>query len=248
MEQDHFSKAPITEALIDLRITPAEGVTAADIARLSSATAERYTPKQELHTGEVSWDIGDGPTANVVRQHVGSRYVSEDGREILQARLEGFTFSVLRPYERWETFITEARRLWDAYRQIVLPLAITRVGVRYINRLDISQASIEPRDYLRTFPEISSDAPDGIINYFMQLLLEVPEMKGVAVINQTIVPPPKPGMVSVVLDIDLSRDASREEEVPQSEEDIWNLLEQMRVHKNAIFKACITERTKELIR
>jgi uncharacterized protein (TIGR04255 family) len=249
MEQTHFSKSPITEAIIDLRVTSNEGVTAADLARMSSIIAEHYPEKQELHAGQVHFQLSDNPTADASRQQVGLRYASADKREILQARIDGFTFSVLRPYERWETFSGEAHRLWDVYREVMQPKAITRLGVRYINKIDIPKPSIELRDYFRTFPEISSDAPNEILNYFMQLSLSGPKFGGIVVINQTIVPSPESDMVSVVLDLDLSRDASRtEEEIPQNEDDIWRCFEQLRISKNAIFKACITERTKEMIR
>ena len=244
MEQEHFSKAPINEAMIDLRVQPREGIAVTDLEGLVSVTTERYVQQQELFTDQFSFQITEQAKVETSRQRIGLRFIGRDQREILQARLDGFTFSVLRPYDRWEPFRGEAQRLWNAYRDIVSPYAVRRVGVRYINRIDIPQPSISPRDYLRTFPENSSDAPDQVQNYFMQLHLLVPDLNSVTLINQTIVPPPQPNMVSIVLDIELYREI----DVPQDETGIWALFEQFRVRKNAIFRACLTERTKDLIR
>lgn len=63
------------------------------------------------------------------------------------------------------------------------------------------------------------------------------------VINQAIVPPPTPDVVSIILDLDLFREG----DIPSNEIDIWHILEQMHEHKNIAFEACITERTRELI-
>jgi hypothetical protein len=68
---------------------------------------------------------------------IGWRFVSPDKLHVFQARLNGFTFSRLPPYVDWESFRTEARRLWDLYRAVANPIAPTRIAVRYINRLDL---------------------------------------------------------------------------------------------------------------
>ena len=45
-----------------------------------------------------------------------------------------------------------------------------------------------------------------------------------------------------ILDIDVSREAN----LPQNEDGLWELADRMRVHKNTAFEACITDRAREL--
>lgn len=242
-EQPHFSKAPITEALIDLRVSLSENVSLSQIEELGAVITSNYPSKENMVIGHFTFQLAAEFKAERTERFSGLKFTSEDRRRILQARLDGFTFSVLAPYDRWESFRDESHRLWNLYQSFLAPVNIERIAVRYINRLDISGPAIEIGNYLKTFPQISADLPQLLSNYFMQLQIPVPDLMGMLVINQTIVPPPGPDIVSVLLDIDLFR----ETQIPQDESELWELFEQLRHRKNAAFMACITEKTKELI-
>jgi uncharacterized protein (TIGR04255 family) len=123
------------------------------------------------------------------------------------------------------------------------PLAVLRLAVRYINRLDIPAQKIEIKDYFRTMPEVSPDLPQLLVGFFMQLRIPHEDLSCEMLLNQAIVPPPRADTVSVVLDVDLFRTA----DVPSDEDAIWDYFEKLHVRKNAVFEACITERTRELI-
>jgi uncharacterized protein (TIGR04255 family) len=129
------------------------------------------------------------------------------------------------------------------YRTTLTPNNVTRIAVRNINRLDIPLASVELKNYLRTVPEVSGDLPQMLISYFMQLVIPKEDIKSIAIINQTIAPPPNQDTTSVILDIDLFREA----EIPIDEDGVWTLFEQLRDGKNLIFKACITPEMEALI-
>src|SRR5207253_4384748 len=111
----------------------------------------------------------NAPPAIGVRTHIGYTFTSSDGLQAFQSRLDGFTFSRLAPYNGWESFCSEARRLWNIYREVTQPQAVTRAAVRYINRLDLPLPIRDLKDYLRTVPEVSPDLPQGLSGYFMQL-------------------------------------------------------------------------------
>ena len=75
-----------------------------------------------------------------------------------------------------------------------MPEAIERLAVRYINRIDVPSPGIDLKQYFRTSPEISPDLPQELSGYFMQLTLPQPDLGGAVLINQAIIPPPKPDM------------------------------------------------------
>ena len=52
---------------------------------------------------------------------------------VAQFTRNGFVFSRLKPYEGWETFEAEAKRLWCIYRELAEPSEVQRLGVRFIN-------------------------------------------------------------------------------------------------------------------
>ena len=238
----HYDKAPITEAIIDIHVKP-HGLTLSQLEKSLDGEDERYPIAKPLVKFHGYMEIGERTATETKQEQIGFVRKDEAEKQVSQFRLDGFTFSRLTPYESWEPFRDEAKRLWCLYRERTAPVEITRVAVRYVNRFDIPGTQIELKDYFRTSPEISPDLPQSLAGFFMRIMIPQDDLKAQLLINETIIPPPAPGLVSIVLDIDLFRD----KDVPNSEAEIWSLLEQLRTRKNEVFKACITERTERLI-
>jgi uncharacterized protein (TIGR04255 family) len=239
----HYPNAPITEAVLDIQVTSA--VSVETLARVNEGESN-YPKSEKLNAG--SGAVMFGPDANTfataTSQPLGYLTRSSDGFHIYQARLNGFTFSRLFPYPHWSAFSGEGRRLWEKYQAVARPSAITRVALRYVNRIDIPLPVNDFADYLRTVPQISTDLPQGLSSYFMQLAIPLADIKGGSVINQTIIEPAKPAVVSLVLDIDVFRTV----DIPQTDPELWDLFEQLRKKKNEVFEACITEEARRLFR
>jgi len=243
-ENAPYPRAPITEALIDIRVTLPERMTVADLAHVNIGEDVGYPQRRNQFAGEARIDIGEQLGTSTRQSHVGYTFASSDERQIVQVRLDGFTFSRLAPYDRWESFREEARHLWTLYRSVAEPASIVRVAVRYINRLDLPLPMDDLTDYLRTVPEVSSDLPQSLGSYLMQLEIPQEDMGASVLLNEALLPPKDADTASILLDIDLFRPL----ETPIGEEELWNLLDQFRVRKNEVFEACITERTRELFR
>lgn len=243
MASKAYSKAPITEAIIDFQVKLPGNVSLADLERVGSGEKLAY-PRKKITTiarGRVEFGERIGTTAS--QEHTGFLFISEDEKQIFQSRRDGFTLSRLAPYLGWDLLQKEARRLWSIYKEVVKPETIGRLAVRYINRFDVPGDRFETKDYFRTGPELSSELPQVLSGFFLRIQSPQPDVGGQLIINQTIIPPAKPNVTSVVLDIDLYRD----EDVPQGDNEIWSLLEQFHQHKNVVFEACITARSRELI-
>jgi uncharacterized protein (TIGR04255 family) len=243
--QLHYSRSPLTEAVIDIRAKLPDDVSLDVLAKAQSELETDYPSRRDqiFLEGELSLDP-DAPPAIGSRTQLGYIFSSDDGRHVFQARLDGFAFSRLAPYQNWESFRDEARRLWNIYRSITHLEVITRIAVRYINRLDLPLPVNDFKEYLRTAPEISSDLPQGLSGYFMQLQIPQEDMPGMLILNQALAPITTPDTAPIILDIDLFQS----EAIPNNENDLWDLFERLRHRKNKIFEACITEKMRELIR
>jgi uncharacterized protein (TIGR04255 family) len=218
-----YSRSPITEAIIDFQVELPESVGLTELERCQDPA---YPGKQ-------------APTAAL---GPGIRFASGDEKQFFQVHLDGFTLYRLAPYQGWEPFRDEARRLWAIYRQTVHPWKVTRLALRYVNRLDLPLAA-ELKDYLRTSPQVSPGLPQGVAGFYLQLTIPQPDLKSTLLLREALGPPTAPGGVSVVLDIDLFRS----DDVPADEDGIWAFLESLRGRKNEVFEACITDRTREVI-
>lgn len=245
-QRQHYSRAPIAEAIIDVTVEPAPGVTAADLAGLLEQDESLLTGQDKLifATGQVEFRPGVPAKASASEEEHGFKFSSEDGKNICQARLSGYGFSRLAPYENWEQFCEQAVRLWRRYRLVAKPTKVLRLAVRYINRIDIPADTVDMKEYFLTSPEVSPRLPQQMAGFFMQIRLPQEDIAAMLVLNQTIVPPRQPESTSIVLDLDLFRDL----DVPQDDDAMWSYFEVLHARKNEVFEACITDRTRELFK
>jgi uncharacterized protein (TIGR04255 family) len=240
--QRYYKTPPITEAIIDLRIEAPSELLISNLSKAHEGQEATYPTVQERYVAFGQMQVGPQVSATAASQHIGYFFRSDDGKKIYQARLDGFTMSRLAPYENWNTLRDEARRLWDIYRSVAKPSKVTRLAVRYVNRIDIPLPLRDFKDYLRTIPEVSPDLPQGLKGYFMHLEIPQDDINSLALINETIIEPARQDVVSVVLDIDIFRTA----DLPSEDEGIWAFFEELRYRKNRVFEACITDEAREL--
>jgi uncharacterized protein (TIGR04255 family) len=237
-----YPNAPITEAIIQLLVKPAQGISLTDLAHAHEGEEKSYPDRKDLQLATGLFEMGPRVSAAASAQHIGFMYSSSDQKQVYQTGLEGFSFIRLAPYESWHLFNKEAGRLWQKYRERLKPTAVTRLAVRYVNRLDLPGPHVETKDYLRTQPEIAADLPQALAGYFMHLQIPMEDIRCMLLINETIGASPKSGCVGLILDIDVFRT----DDIPQDEGGIWQMFETLRVRKNEIFEACITDRAREL--
>src|SRR5438105_10501945 len=169
-EFKRYLRAPILEAVLDIRVALQDDVSLETLARVGAEVGNSYpTRKDRLQFESELTMSAEVASASTRRSQSGYIFFSIDERQSFQARKDGFTFSRLAPYTGWEAFSSEARKLWEHYRLLVPVNTITRLGVRYINRLDLPLPLGDFKEYLRTVPEVSPDLPQGLRGYFMQL-------------------------------------------------------------------------------
>ena len=238
----HYQNAPIIEALIDIRAQLPVESHLEMLQEVFAKVKQEYPKKVTRDYVQGHLSLGDEVGISAKQTPMGFVCYSKDGTQVFQARLDGFTFSRLKPYENWFQLRDEAKRLWDIYSSVMKPVRINRVALRYINQIDIPLPMKDFKDYLRTTPEISPDLPQGLSGFFMQLQIPQDDFGGLLMLTQTIVPPRNPSVVSVILDIDVFKtDADL-----SLESDVWSLLEVLRSRKNDFFEGCITNQCRAL--
>ena len=236
-----YKNSPITEAVIDIRLGPSPSRKPESLFPLHEQIVTEYPTKTEIQKIMGRFTLGQ-PLAQE-QSLLGFRYDSVDGKYVLQARIDGFTFSRLQPYQHWEPFRREGHRLWLLYRRCVDPVHCTRAAVRYINRIDLSEVPAEMKDYFRTYPEVSPDMPQLMTGHMMQLLM--PQQNEIMLsLIQASVPPPKPGVVSINLDLDLFKESTT---AFATDEQIWEFFDSVRDIRDNIFESCITDKTRALL-
>lgn len=247
IEYPLLKNAPITEAIIDIRIKLKEDFEVERFLSLYDAISDQYPEKKTRHKWEGKFEFkkGEGPVSSGTEAIDGYIFTSADAKQMFQARSDGFTFNRLRPYEKWEIFRDEAFRLWKLYRELVSP-EIFRVAVRFINKFDIPlfpQPMLDFNEYLTAAPIVPDGLPQGVSSFLTRVVIHNADVDETAIITQAFEQIVDPKFLPIILDIDVFQ---QKENI--SEEDAWQMLEELRLFKNKIFFASITEKARGLFK
>jgi uncharacterized protein (TIGR04255 family) len=171
-QRDHLRSAPIAEAVIDYRVLPQEGIAADLFSNLGSAVGEAYD--QPLPMRSIQARFGFHPErpleATQTEAVVGWMYQSSHIAAVAQFRNDGFTFSKLEKYTTWGQVFGEAERLWRLYVQAAQPTELSRVAVRYINRLRLPRPA-DLRDYFEAPPALPVPMSQAITEFLIRLVI-----------------------------------------------------------------------------
>jgi uncharacterized protein (TIGR04255 family) len=236
-----YKRPPITEAIIEVRI-----VTALDMATLDKMQ-KRYledypAPPQSLMN--VDFEVGE--LTKIKQEFESYRLTAADGAGIVAVGPSRLATSRLPPYEGWDLFAARARKNWEIWKKVAGWREIRRIGVRYLNRIDIPSPPNQPitlDEYLTVSPRLPAIAGFPPMNHFA-VNAQAPLGKDGCnlILNVGNVASPLVDTVSFLLDLDLSLDTN----LPRNDEALWGFVDRMRQHKNAVFEACITDKTRSL--
>jgi uncharacterized protein (TIGR04255 family) len=244
-EYEKFPRAPITEAVLELKTKNPPEMTLETLSSIYEDIHDTYPTKTARISFRAGFKIEEGKSPAIFEPTgdlIGYSFTSSDGKQIIQALTHGFVFSRLNPYERWDTFRDEARKLWRHYKNRANPQGITRIGLRYINRIQIPLPITDFKDYVLTIPEIAPGISQSLSNFFMRL--EIPqELPTMAIIMQTMEPVTSDNKLPLIFDIDVVREMTIE-----SDDEAWECFENLRDLKNNIFSRSLTEKSKDLFR
>ena len=239
-KQRHLSKAPITEALINIQVMlPIHKRTIEHLAALDEKLRDQYPEKKTIEEFQYKFEVGLPHTEQTISKQLGFRYTSRDNTQVIQATISGLTFSRLPPYEDWSKLRAEAWRVWEIYATLVQPESITRVATRYINKLALPGPILDFDHYLNYVPVVPKALPQMYAGFFSRIMVPDEKHQRMAIITQMY--QPDPSIVSVVLDIDVFR-----QKIFANEQEAWATIDQLRDFKNLIFFDSITEKSAEL--
>jgi len=177
---------------------------------------------------------------------MGFAYRSDDEKDIFQVRKDGFTHNRLSPYTEWQSFSSEAKRLWLLYKESADPAVIEMIGLNYINEFYLP-FGLSFEEYFRTYVEVPRQLPQNLMSFSFMYQLLIPDDAGVLQIAQGYGPIRKPDHSTVILNIQASKQINKIC-ADVAEDELWDMFEKLRVAKSEAFEACITEKVRETIR
>lgn len=235
-----LSKAPIVEAVIEVRCKPTVPWEANFVTSETKPELRDYpnvASQDEFQQG-VKFEPGKPPETSQSAAWKGLRFQSEDQKQIVQFNKDGFLFSRLKPYENWEKFSNEAFRLMAIYQRIAKPKELTRVGLRFINRFSLPPQEAEFEQYVETPPLPPKGLNLPFFGFLHHETLAIPGHRyGINLIRTIQVPQDQLTQgLAIILDIDVFTLDNTITEL----DGLQNRLGEMRWLKNKVFFGSVT--------
>lgn len=244
MEPQPLLNPPIIEAMIEFVVAPSEGDATSKLDALRAELLTRFPIQQRRDEFQVQLALGQGAplAASTVQQRPHAfLFFSRSQDRAVQVSPLRFAFSQLRSYQGWGALSEETATLWAQYARAISPRRVTAVAVRYINRLELPLGGAPPSEFLSLFPHVPEGLPP-IARSLMQVTMPDPVTGSVALVTQTVEPiATAEGAFAVGLDIQARADVDLAVEDPA----LWLKLDALRLLKNQIFFASVTDRALE---
>lgn len=235
----HLSKAPITEAVIELR---GSTLVAWDADRLEALVKQKFpefssVARRKKTIAQVSFG-GGSPTPSTVKDMGCCGFqLKSGGQEVIKCERETFVFSHLTPYPGWDTFEEKAFVFWERYKAIFRPLEIIHVGLRFINRIPLPLEGSLAEVFSHP-PRHPDDMEAVKFTGFLHQEVIFDQNTGHSVnLIKTIQPEPALSQGSLIIDIDAHCTKTT---LPEKDR-LRAVLAQLRSLKNRVFFGSLTE-------
>lgn len=236
-----YSRPPIVEAVIGINFS--KPITDAALATIDRRFGKHYA----IHTDNLLMSATIGiDNRSVVdaqgRTTRGHRRTNLEMDEIAVLMPDSLTVSQLAPYHGWDAYFSRFKRDFTAHNKPNKRHTISRVGMRYINRIDIPATGdvVEHEQFVDIYPHIP-DALGPMVGFSMRIQFDLESIGGHANVGTMPVQPVTLGHASFLVDIDVSKSITS----PMTDDALYSLLQQMRLEKNRIFETCVTQRARE---
>jgi uncharacterized protein (TIGR04255 family) len=152
VERRVYANDPIQEALCEFRFRdPKEGWSLLP-GRLYDPLKAFY-PREPSPMGTTITPPFPGAPSFLIGPGAGQvRLQSEDGRRALLVGQQVMSIHVTKPYPQWESFSRDIERVLRAFAALEDNFDLERIGMRYINRVEVPHQNSEISRYFQVSP------------------------------------------------------------------------------------------------
>ena len=234
-----YSRPPVVEAIIELQYDPQ--LSDRESETLRSKLSKRYPALVENRLFEVQ--IDEKGNATTKSNSAGFKGTSADNTNVVISNPGAFASVRLAPYCGWDEVIAVAKENYDTFRAVAGHRAVKRIGVRYVNRIDLPEeeaTKLPTNAIFNVYAAAPSAVPQIPRHFFARYEYGFAEDNIIVVIQTGTADPALIDQKSFMLDIDVIKT----ENISQKPEDLWSVIDVMRRAKNDAFELSVTELTK----
>lgn len=238
-----YQKSPIIEALCEFRFT-SETWDWTLPGLLYQQISGRFPTKNQVRAMELEVPVEAAKTPARLKGNVERlQFQSADQTSLVQVGPNLLAVNLLAPYGHWEAdFKPVILEMLDLYRRVAQPTGFNRIGLRYINRLEIPEPAFTLSDYFVLQPQLPSTMPASFSNLFMRVGLPYEAAHGQLMLTFGNAPDAPENTAAFILDLDFA--TSQAEQLTFETASAW--IESAHQCVEEAFESCITNHAREL--
>jgi uncharacterized protein (TIGR04255 family) len=150
--------------------------------------------------------MGFSANESEIAQQIGAtpvmRFSSEDEKLVMQVGLHLLSINRLKPYTSWEQFFPLILRCFHTYREVANPRSIHRIGLRYVNTIDLPGPNLKLEDYFEFRPYLGANLPRTIGPFMLAVQLPYEDLRDVLDLQLASLAGLSIGASKIILDLD----------------------------------------------
>lgn len=170
------------------------------------------------------------------------RYLNENGTALIQIGTHLLSVNHLKPYSSWQKFLPLIEESYETYCEVAAPKSIHRIGLRYVNTIQITGQSINLEDFFEFRPYVGRDLPRTIGPFMTSVQLPFENSRDILNLQLVSLAGISSDGVTILLDLDyflVQPSKVRLDEISEWVDNAHNNIEE-------IFEACITDRLRQV--
>ena len=241
-----YKKSPIVEAVCEFQF---EENPSWDLA-IPGLVYEKVRNTFPLRRQAARVTLGISTSPEEIGPHFGTtqlmQFLRKDEKALIQVGSNLISINVLKSYPSWQRFLPLIKKGVNAYREVVDPKGIQRIGLRYINHIDIPGQNIHLEDYLEFRPFVGSKLPQDFGTFVVGIQVPYEESRDVLNLQLASLPRASTSSDNAAVVLSLDYVLLKPGEVPLDE--VFNWIETAHGHIEDVFEASISEKLRELFK
>ena len=149
-----------------------------------------------------------------------------------------------KPYPSWERVAEIIGKGAKAYRDVLEPAKVQRIGLRYINHVNLGQMSVSLEEFFDFYPFIGQNIPQSLSQFHCMVQIGFEDDRDLLTLQ--IATPPQPDKQGAQVILDLDYFLARPDGFEMNETTEW--LEKAHVNLESVFEGCLKDSARDLFR
>ena len=164
-------------------------------------------------------------------------FFTDDRKIFIQVGRHLLAINCLKPYPSWDQFRPKIEKAFNALVNTILVNEFQRIGLRYINLIQIPGQAIDLDKNFEFRPFLGSRLPQNMANFLIRCVLPFFDGRDSCTIQLTNAVPEQPESSAFILDLDYFNTPPQAVSVNQA----LNWVENAHLQVEKSFEGCITE-------